>query len=59
MRPEELISLRPGDVVTLNHPVTQPLAVTTAGMTFAHAVPGSQGSRLACLIVAPAKEEDR
>jgi flagellar motor switch protein FliM len=59
MRPEELISLRIGDVVTLNHPVTQPLAVTTAGMTFAQAVPGSQGSRLACLIVAPAKEEDR
>lgn len=59
MRPEELINLRPGDVVTLNHPSTQPLAVTTAGLTFAHAVPGSQGSRLACLIVAPAKEEDR
>ncbi|MGC9669197.1 flagellar motor switch protein FliM [Planosporangium sp. 12N6] len=59
MRPEDLINLRPGDVVTLNHPTTQPLAVTTAGLTFAHAVPGSQGSRLACLIVAPAKEEDR
>nr|WP_205862945.1 flagellar motor switch protein FliM [Planosporangium thailandense] len=59
MRPEELISLRPGDVVTLNHPATQPLAVTAAGITFAHAVPGSQGSRLACLVVAPAKEEDR
>jgi flagellar motor switch protein FliM len=59
MRPEDLINLRPGDVVTLNHPATQPLAVTTAGIPFAHAVPGSQGSRLACLIVAPAKEEDR
>ncbi|GIG74222.1 flagellar motor switch protein FliM [Planosporangium flavigriseum] len=59
MRPEELINLRLGDVVTLNHPSTQPLAVTTAGMTFAHAVPGSHGTRLACLIVAPAKEEDR
>jgi flagellar motor switch protein FliM len=59
MRPEELINLRPGDVVTLNHPATQPLAVTTAGMTFAQAVPGSQGTRLGCLIVAPAKEEVR
>jgi flagellar motor switch protein FliM len=59
MRPEDLINLRPGDVVTLNHPTTQPLAVTTAGLTFAHAVPGTQGSRLACLVVAPAKEEDR
>jgi flagellar motor switch protein FliM len=59
MRPQELINLRIGDVVTLNHPTTQPLAVTAAGMTFAQAVPGSQGSRLACLVVAPAKEEDR
>jgi flagellar motor switch protein FliM len=58
MRPEELINLDVGDVVTLNHKLTRPLAVTSAGMTFAHAVPGSQGTRLACLIVAPAKEED-
>jgi flagellar motor switch protein FliM len=59
MRPEDLINLAPGDVVTLGHPVTRPLAVTSAGITFAQAVPGSQGSRLACLVVAPAKEDER
>jgi flagellar motor switch protein FliM len=53
MRPDELVDLSPGDVIALNHPVTQPLAVTAAGLTFARAVPGSQGSRLACLVVAP------
>jgi flagellar motor switch protein FliM len=56
MRPEDLINLTVGDVVRLTHPVTQPLAVTSAGMTFAHAVPGSQGSRLACLVVTADKE---
>ncbi len=60
MRPGDLINLSPGDVVPLAHPVTQPLAVTSAGITFAQAVPGSQGTRLACLVVAPAPEmEDR
>jgi flagellar motor switch protein FliM len=58
LRPDDLVNLGIGDVVTLNHKVTQPLAVTAAGMTFARAVPGSQGSRLACLIVAPPKEEN-
>jgi flagellar motor switch protein FliM len=58
MRPEELINLGVGDVVTLNHKVTKPLTVTSAGLTFAQAVPGSQGTRLACLIVAPAQEEN-
>ena len=57
MTPEELIELRPGDVVRLGHPVGTPLDVISAGITFAHAVPGNQGSRLACLIV-PSPEED-
>jgi flagellar motor switch protein FliM len=57
MRPENLVNLSPGDIVTLGHPVTQPLAVTSAGITFAQAVLGSQGSRLACLVVAAAKED--
>ena len=51
MRPADLIGLRPGDVVPLAHPTTAPLAVTTADITFAHAVPGTQGTRLACLVV--------
>jgi flagellar motor switch protein FliM len=57
LRPDDLVDLAVGDVVPLNHKVTRPLAVTAAGMTFAHAVPGSQGTRLACLIVAPPKED--
>ncbi|GIJ48670.1 flagellar motor switch protein FliM [Virgisporangium aliadipatigenens] len=55
----ELVMLRPGDVVPLGHPVTAPLAVTSAGITFAHAVPGSSGRRLACLVVPTPKEDDR
>jgi flagellar motor switch protein FliM len=51
MNPADLIGLSPGDVVPLAHPTSAPLAVTTAGITFAHAVPGSQGTRLACLVV--------
>jgi flagellar motor switch protein FliM len=51
MHPADLIGLSPGDVVPLAHPTSAPLAVTTAGITFAHAVPGSQGTRLACLVV--------
>jgi flagellar motor switch protein FliM len=55
MRPADLAGLRPGDVVRLEHPVTAPLDVMAAGITFAHAVPGNQGSRLACLVVPPPK----
>jgi flagellar motor switch protein FliM len=58
MHPADLIGLRPGDVVPLAHPTSQPLTVTTAGMTFAHAVPGNKGTRLACLVVpSPASAE--
>lgn len=56
MRTEEIVRLAPGDVVPLGHPVTEPLAVTVNDTTFAHAVPGNQGSRLACLVVPPSKE---
>jgi flagellar motor switch protein FliM len=58
VRPRDLIDLQPGDVVPLGHAVTTPLAVTAAGITFAHAVPGSQGTRLACLVVAPPTEDE-
>jgi flagellar motor switch protein FliM len=56
MNPGELAGLRPGDVVRLGHPVTAPLSVMAAGIVFAHAMPGNQGSRLACLVVPPPKE---
>jgi flagellar motor switch protein FliM len=56
MRPGDLADLRPGDVVRLDHPVSLPLDVMVAGVTFAYAVPGNHGSRLACLVVPPPKE---
>lgn len=59
VRSEELVGLRPGDVVRLGHPVSAPLDVIAASRSFAHAVPGNQGSRLACLIVSAAKEDTR
>jgi flagellar motor switch protein FliM len=40
-----------GDVVPLDHRTTAPLAVTSAATTFAYAVPGMSGRRLAVLIV--------
>jgi flagellar motor switch protein FliM len=58
MRTDEIIDLQPGDVVRLHHPVAEPLAVTVNDKTFAHAVPGNQGSRLACLVVPEPHEEN-
>ncbi|GAA3397708.1 flagellar motor switch protein FliM [Cryptosporangium minutisporangium] len=59
MYPEQIIALEPGDVVTLDHPVNQPLTVSTSGITLAHAVPGNHGARLACLVVDPPREDAR
>jgi flagellar motor switch protein FliM len=59
MHPADLIALRPGDIVQIGHPVTAPLAVTSAGRVFAHAVAGSSGQRLACLVIPPPKEDNR
>ena len=52
--PSSLIGrLAVGDVVSLNHRTSRPLAVTSASTTFAHAVPGASGKTLAVLIVEP------
>jgi flagellar motor switch protein FliM len=60
MRTDDIVDLRPGDVVPLGHPTSVPLEVTVNETVFAHAVPGNQGARLACLIVPPPpKEEER
>ncbi|GAA2516098.1 flagellar motor switch protein FliM [Pilimelia columellifera subsp. columellifera] len=56
MRANDIVNLSVGDVVPLSHPASVPLAVTVNDTTFAHAVPGNQGSRLACLVVPPPKE---
>ncbi|MFI7596941.1 flagellar motor switch protein FliM [Actinoplanes sp. NPDC049681] len=59
MRTDDIVDLRPGDVVPLGHPTSVPLEVTVNETVFAHAVPGNQGARLACLVVPPPKEEER
>ncbi len=46
-----IADLQVGDVLTLNHRTTAPLSVTSAATTFARAVPGSSGHKLAVLIV--------
>jgi flagellar motor switch protein FliM len=51
MRTDDIVDLRPGDVVPLGHPTSTPLEVTVNQRVFAHAVPGNQGARLACLVV--------
>ncbi len=51
MRTDDIVDLRPGDVVPLGHPTSMPLEVTVNQRVFAHAVPGNQGARLACLVV--------
>ena len=56
MRTDDIVDLRPGDVVPLGHPTSMPLEVTVNQSVFAHAVPGNQGARLACLVV-PSPQE--
>lgn len=51
LRAEEILNLSVGDVLPLGHGITEPLRVTAAGVTFAQAVPGTHGKRLACLVV--------
>ncbi|MGN6244333.1 MAG: flagellar motor switch protein FliM [Motilibacteraceae bacterium] len=51
LTPQALVGLAVGDVIGLDHPVSAPLAVTAADVTFAHAVAGAKGKRLACLVV--------
>ncbi len=55
--PVELSGLQVGDVVRLKHPAEAPLDVMAADVVFAHATPGSQGRRLAALVVATPTQE--
>jgi len=55
-RKAQRVDLRPGDVVPLGHATSRPLEVTVNETVFAHAVPGNQGARLACLVVPSPKE---
>ena len=49
----QIVSLRPGDVLPLHHPVGTPLTVSVAGVPRFNAMSGRRGARLACLIVDP------
>jgi flagellar motor switch protein FliM len=57
LTPEQIVSLAPGDVVTLKHRVTAPLSVEAGGTTFAHALAGRAGTRLAGLVVGTPREK--
>ncbi|WP_412744418.1 flagellar motor switch protein FliM [Krasilnikovia sp. MM14-A1004] len=59
MRTDDIVDLRPGDVVPLGHPISMPLDVTVNETVFAHAVPGNQGARLACLVVPSPQEQSK
>lgn len=48
---EQILGLAAGDVLTLRHATNVPLRVTSGGVTFAYAVPGTTGKRVACRIV--------
>jgi flagellar motor switch protein FliM len=54
--PGSFADLRTGDVLRLGHPASAPLDVAVEETIFAHATPGTRGSRLAALIVATPKE---
>ncbi len=47
----EIVDLRPGDVVPLDHHVAVPLTVSIAGVDCFAARPGQRGRRLACLLI--------
>lgn len=49
----QVVDLRPGDLVPLNHRVDRPLAVSVDGVDRFAAVAGRRGARLACVVVEP------
>lgn len=51
LTPTEILDLAVGDVLPLNHPVTEPLTVHAEGRPVLAARPGRRGKRLACVVV--------
>lgn len=51
VHPPQVLDLAVGAVLPLSHPVSRPLDVVVGDRVLAHAAPGSEGSRLAALIV--------
>ncbi len=56
LTPQVFADLRVGDVLRLRHPASAPLDVAVGGTVFAHATAGTQGPRLAALIVTTPEE---
>jgi flagellar motor switch protein FliM len=59
LTPGALANLAVGDVLPLNHRVNQPLTVSAGGTTFAYAMAGRQGNRLAGLIISSTESDSR
>ena len=56
LSPARILSLAEGDIVALSHKVGAPLTLRAGGVTFAKAMAGKSGSRLAALIVQTPQE---
>jgi flagellar motor switch protein FliM len=54
----DIVDLRPGDVLPLEHPVDAPLEVSIGGLARFTARPGRRGKRLACVITSVAAKEN-
>ncbi len=55
----EVLDLAPGDLLRFGHPETKPFELVVGGTPIARAVPGAQGSRLACTITTIHEEKTR
>lgn len=55
----EVLDLAPGDLLRFTHPETKPFELVVGGTPIARAVPGAQGSRLACTITTILEETTR
>lgn len=55
----EVLDLAPGDLLRFAHPETKPFELVVGDTPIARAVPGSQGSRLACTITTIHEEKTR
>jgi flagellar motor switch protein FliM len=53
----DIVDLRPGDVVPLDHRIDAPLEVSVGGLPRFAARPGRRGKRLACVITSVAPKE--
>jgi len=51
LTPAQIVELMPGDLITLPHRVTSPLAVKCGGFPYTQALAGREGTRLAGLVV--------